>query len=57
MLVESMEKEMEVPRRDIYATEFVVYTELEFGLFLPFWEVGPHISRVEGMMADIRAGL
>ena len=54
LLVESMEKELEVPRKDIYASEFHVYTELEFGLFLPFWEVGPHLNRVESLMDEVK---
>lgn len=51
-LVEAMEKEMEVPRKEVYGNEFSVYCELEFSLFLPIWEVKPHLARVDTLMLE-----
>jgi len=53
-LVDVMEREMEVPKKEVYANEFSVYCELEFSLFLPIWEVGPHLSRVETLLQEFQ---
>ncbi|KAI8819851.1 cyclin-like protein [Fimicolochytrium jonesii] len=45
-LLESAEKVLEVPRKDILANEFVIYTALEFTLYVPLWEVMPHLERI-----------
>ncbi|KAJ3020017.1 hypothetical protein HKX48_001432 [Thoreauomyces humboldtii] len=41
-----MEKILDVSRKDILAGEFVIYTALEFTLYVPLWEVMPHLERV-----------
>ncbi|KAJ3131664.1 hypothetical protein HK101_004689, partial [Irineochytrium annulatum] len=45
-LVEVMEDVMEVSAKEIYQQEFSVYAELEFTLFVPPWEVMPHLERI-----------
>ncbi|KAI9350035.1 hypothetical protein DFJ73DRAFT_832846 [Zopfochytrium polystomum] len=45
-LVETIEDEMEIPPKEIYSQEFSVYAALEFTLFLPQWEVLPHLERI-----------
>lgn len=45
-LLETMERVLEVPAKDIYSNEFVCYAALEFTLFLPSYEVLPHLERV-----------
>ncbi|KAJ3254623.1 CDK5 and ABL1 enzyme substrate 1 [Boothiomyces macroporosus] len=48
-LLETVERELEVSRKDVYANEFSVYSALEFNLFLPLREVAPHLNRLANM--------
>ncbi|KAJ3056618.1 hypothetical protein HK097_005542 [Rhizophlyctis rosea] len=45
-LLETVEKVLEVPPKEVYAHEFSVYAALEFTLFLPLWEIMPHLERI-----------
>ncbi|KAJ3108883.1 hypothetical protein HDU97_010155 [Phlyctochytrium planicorne] len=45
-VLEAIEKILEITRREVYQHEFVIYAELEFNLFLPLWEILPHLDRV-----------
>lgn len=47
----TLEREMEVSKKEVYANEFSVYVALEFSLFLALWEVKPHLKRVEELTA------
>jgi hypothetical protein len=48
-LVETLEKVMEVPAKDIWAQEFNVYSWLDFSLFVAPWEMMPHLERIIGV--------
>ncbi|TPX51617.1 hypothetical protein SeMB42_g00129 [Synchytrium endobioticum] len=45
-LMEVIDKEMDVSPREVQAHEFQVYAALEFVLFLPGWEIYPHMQRI-----------
>jgi hypothetical protein len=46
-LVDALARELETSKKEIFANEFSVYTALEFSLFLPIWEIGPHLNNIE----------
>ncbi|KND04084.1 uncharacterized protein SPPG_01526 [Spizellomyces punctatus DAOM BR117] len=45
-LLETMEKVLDVAPKEVMANEFPIYTALEFTLFVPLWEVMPHLERI-----------
>ncbi|KAI8907495.1 cyclin-like protein [Powellomyces hirtus] len=45
-LLEAMEKVLDVSKKEVLANEFLIYTALEFTLYIPLWEVMPHLERV-----------
>ena len=45
-LLEEIDKEMDVAPREVLASEFQVYAALDFVLFLPAWEIYPHMQRI-----------
>ncbi|KAI9105316.1 hypothetical protein DFS34DRAFT_644130 [Phlyctochytrium arcticum] len=45
-LLEAMDKALDVSPKDVMANEFAIYAALEFTLFLPLWEVMPHLERI-----------
>ncbi|TPX34203.1 hypothetical protein SmJEL517_g03102 [Synchytrium microbalum] len=49
-LLEAVDKEMDISPREVYAHEFQVYAALEFNLFLPAWEIYPHMQRILQLM-------
>ncbi|KAJ3216327.1 hypothetical protein HDU67_009678 [Dinochytrium kinnereticum] len=44
--VQVVDKILEISPREVYQHEFSIYVELEFNLFLPLWEILPHLDRV-----------
>ncbi|KAJ1342133.1 hypothetical protein BSLG_003312 [Batrachochytrium salamandrivorans] len=45
-LLETVDKVLDVSPKDVYNLEFHVYAALSFTLFLPLWEVLPHLERI-----------
>ncbi|KAJ3142213.1 hypothetical protein HDU90_004486 [Geranomyces variabilis] len=45
-LLDSFEKVLDISRKDVLANEFLIYTALEFTLYIPLWEVMPHLERI-----------
>ncbi|KAI8807130.1 hypothetical protein BJ742DRAFT_813544 [Cladochytrium replicatum] len=45
-LLEAIDKTFYVARKDVYQNEIPVYTALQFELFLPPWQVNPHLERI-----------
>eukprot|EP00842_Homolaphlyctis_polyrhiza_P002615 jgi/Hompol1/3354/HPOL_003214-RA len=45
-LLETVDKVLDVPPKDVYSNEFAVYSLLQFTLFLPLHEVLPHLERL-----------
>ncbi|KAI8925316.1 hypothetical protein BC831DRAFT_461530 [Entophlyctis helioformis] len=45
-LLETVEKVLDIPPKEVYNQEFAVYAKLEFTLFLPLWEIMPHLERI-----------
>ena len=45
-LLEAIEDVLEVPPAQIFQNEFSVYADLEFTLFLPGWQIIPHLERI-----------
>ncbi|KAJ3396120.1 hypothetical protein HDU92_003989 [Lobulomyces angularis] len=55
LLLENIEKTLDITSKEIFSNEFFVYSALEFTLFLPTWEVLPHLNRIvegEGTTVD-----
>ncbi|KAI8902181.1 hypothetical protein BC833DRAFT_561905 [Globomyces pollinis-pini] len=48
-IIQAAATEFELLPKDIYAQEFSTYAALEFNLFLPPWEVKPHLDRIRTM--------
>ncbi|KAJ3328256.1 hypothetical protein HDU91_004155 [Kappamyces sp. JEL0680] len=51
-LVDTLERELEVPRKELFANEFSVYAALEFSLFLPLWEIMPHMVSITDQISS-----
>ncbi|KAJ3163068.1 hypothetical protein HDU86_002237 [Geranomyces michiganensis] len=45
-LLDTFEKVLDISRKDVLANEFIIYTALEFTLYIPLWEVMPHLERI-----------
>ncbi|KAJ3173925.1 hypothetical protein HDU87_007247 [Geranomyces variabilis] len=45
-LLDAFEKVLDISRKDVLANEFLIYTALEFTLYIPLWEVMPHLERI-----------
>ena len=51
--LQTVEKVLEVPPKEVYAHEFSVYAALEFTLFLPLWEIMPHLERIVDASSEL----
>ncbi len=45
-MLECIDKVLDVSPKELYLIEFQVYAALEFTLFLPYWDIAPHIERI-----------
>ncbi|KAI8843199.1 hypothetical protein BJ741DRAFT_590257 [Chytriomyces cf. hyalinus JEL632] len=45
-LLEVVERVLEIPPKEVYQHEFSVYAALEFNLFIPLWQIMPHLERI-----------
>ncbi|KAL2913366.1 hypothetical protein HK105_207111 [Polyrhizophydium stewartii] len=45
-LLESVDRVLDISPKEVYSQEFSVYAALEFTLFLPLWEIRPHLDRI-----------
>ncbi|KAJ3222539.1 hypothetical protein HDU81_009819, partial [Chytriomyces hyalinus] len=45
-LLEIVERVLEIPPKEVYQHEFSVYAALEFNLFIPRWQIMPHLERI-----------
>ena len=45
-LLEAIDREFDITPKEVYAQEFSVYSALEFTLFIPLWEIMPHLERI-----------
>jgi hypothetical protein len=51
-LVDTFERVLEIPKKEIYSNEFSVYAALEFQLCLPLIEISPHMNRILSLTSE-----
>ncbi|KAJ3119006.1 hypothetical protein HK100_000482 [Physocladia obscura] len=46
LVVKTIEKVLEVSPKEVFQQEFSVFAALEFTLFVPLWQIMPHLDRI-----------